>query len=131
MSKDTHDQAQTSIGISIGESYGNTFSNIDVIGYQKGINIDKAQNTTFNTVNIISLEALKIINETHIQLSKLEINQKLQEDIHIKLKQIETAPTKESATSTYIKLISSLADHVTVLTPLWPHLCLLGGSLIS
>ncbi|GAL60421.1 hypothetical protein EV102420_38_00240 [Pseudescherichia vulneris NBRC 102420] len=131
MNKDKNDKHESSTGISIGKSYGNTFSNVDVIGYGNGIIMDEAYNTTFNSINIIGLQALKVIKETQILLSKIKLDEKLQNDINIKLKEIETAPTKESATSTYMKLISSLSDHVTVLTPIWPHLCILAGSLIA
>ncbi|EED0757216.1 hypothetical protein PN368_001530 [Escherichia coli] len=131
MSKDKNAPSLPSTGIYIEKGFGNQLSNITSVGYDVGIRFDEAYNNKFSSVQVISLDALTVLEQTKIQLLNLNIDEKLKNEINNKLDEIKTAPSKESASNSYIKLMSSLSDHVTVLTPLWPHLCTLAGSLIA
>ena len=131
MNKDKKDESTRTVGIDIGHGENNVFSGITTVGYDTGMRFGSSVNNTFNDINIISLEALKIIEETQKQLAGLEIDKKLQQQVKDQLNDIKTARSKESATFSYMKQISCLSDHVTVLTPILPQLFLLAGNLAS
>ncbi|RDU16075.1 MULTISPECIES: hypothetical protein [Citrobacter freundii complex] len=131
MKKDKKEHQQATTGIYIGSGVGNSFNDVSISGYQTGIHFNEASDNSFNSVQIISLDAIKSIQQTKIELSKMKIDKRLLDEITAHLTEVQMANSKENAINSYMKLISSLADHVTALTPIWPHLCLLGGSLIS
>lgn len=131
MKKDKKDESNRTVGIDIGHGENNVFSVVTTVGCDTGIRIGSSVNNTFNDIKIISLDALKIIEETQKQLAGLEIDKKFQQQVQDQLNDIKTATSKESATTSYMKLISCLSDHVTVLTPILPQLFLLAGNLAS
>lgn len=130
MSEDIKHISNQSIGMSFGKACDNTFSNVEISGYDLGMQFDEASGNKFSEIKIISPEALKIIETTKHKLSSLDIDKQLRTEIEAKLNQIEKSEAKDNAANSYLKLMSSLSDHVTVLTPIWPQLCLLAGNLI-
>jgi hypothetical protein len=131
MSEDKKDESTRSVGIDIGYGENNVFSGITTTGYDIGMRFGSSVNNTFNDIKIISLDALRIIEETQWQLDGLKIDKKFRQQVQDQLNDIKTATSKESATTSYMKLMSSLSDHVTVLTPILAQLFLLAGNLVS
>ncbi|RKT75635.1 hypothetical protein BJ925_3692 [Rahnella aquatilis] len=131
MSEDKKDESTRSVGIDIRHGEDNFFSGITTTGYDIGMRFDSSVNNTFNDIKIISLDAFIIIEKTQWQLDSLIIDKKFRQQVQDQLNDIKTATSKESATTSYMKLMSSLSDHVTVLTPILPQLFLLAGNLVS
>jgi L-fucose mutarotase/ribose pyranase (RbsD/FucU family) len=131
MSEDKKDKSINSFGIYIGHGEKNVFSEVEISGHNTGMYFDTSINNTFNKVKIISLDALKIIEETQAKLVEMEIDKGLHQQVQDQLDAIKNATDKESAKNSYMKMISCLSDHVTVLTPVLPQLFLLASNLLG
>lgn len=131
MNEENKDVFQNSKGMELGTVEGGNFTNVVISGYQTGMRIQNVKNSTFSSVTIISLEALQEIENTKKELTKIKIDEQKHLDILLKLEEIKSSTSRDGAINSYMKLMSSLSDHVTVLSPLLPSLCLLAGSLSS
>jgi hypothetical protein len=130
MSKDESKLNRT-VGIYIEHAENSVFDGVENFGFDTGMHLGTSVNNTFKDIRNFSREAFKIIEDTQAQLARLEIDKKFQQQVQDQLNDIKTATSKESATTSYMKLISCLSDHVTVLTPILPQLFLLAGKLAS
>lgn len=98
------------------------FKNLQVSGYDVAIHLSDSFNNDFDDVKIISLEGINLIVEAQSKLQSLPLDDKIKTAISESLKDILHSQNKSGALDAYAKLMSSLSDHVTVLTPLLPLL---------
>ncbi|HEB4090221.1 TPA: hypothetical protein RZ058_001057 [Enterobacter cloacae] len=120
--KNSENAAKITCGIRIDGGVGNTFENIRIGGFDVGIQGKGAINNSFRDIHMISARGLEIIASIQSEIKSLQINQNLKEEISNSLTDLINSKDKNSAMDKYTNLMSSLADHVTVLTPVLPLL---------
>lgn len=105
----------------------NYIENVRGYGDMDGVRIEgNARNNVIVDVSVTTTEALTAINEIKGETLKLQIDEKLKLEIIQRLEAIEISKNNEEKRYNYQSLMSSIADHVTVLTPIIPALLKLG-----
>ena len=106
----------------------NYIENVRGYGDMDGVRIEgNARNNTIVDVSVTTAEALTAIKEIKGETLKLQIDEKLKADIVQRLEAIESSKNNEEKRYNYQSLMSSIADHLTVLTPIIPALMKLGS----
>ena len=119
--KKNNDVDKTTFGVRLSDnSYGNTFTNLYISGYDVGIMSSDSYDNKFENVQIISKEGMRLIKNLNETLQRLPIDEELKNYIIDSVAAIAHSKDKTTALESYTKLMSSLSDHVTVLTPVLP-----------
>ncbi|TBL90060.1 hypothetical protein [Hafnia alvei] len=116
-------------GISICRGDSNTFYGVEISGFERGIVIGEGNNNTFTDIQILSARALEITKAIEVEISQMALNEQLKKEVHVSLEAIKQSKDRDSALARYTNFMSSLSDHVTVLTPIMPLLLQLGAQL--
>ncbi|EHE2701369.1 TPA: hypothetical protein RHY09_001152 [Escherichia coli] len=116
------DSDKTTYGVLSEDSHGNVFTNLQTFGCDVGIKLVNSYNNEFQDTKIFSPEGIRLICNLSNDLQHLPIDEKLKDYIKNSVKDIAFSKDKPTALENYTKLMSSLSDHVTVLTPVLPLL---------
>ncbi|WP_410680680.1 hypothetical protein [Citrobacter braakii] len=109
-------------GIFIEDAHYNTFTDVTSSGFNTGIHVKNARGNTFSDIKVVSAEGMIIIENAMAAVKQLNADEKFKEDILQALRDALEAKDKTDAKDSYLKFMSSMSDHVTVLTPALPYL---------
>ncbi|MGP3068500.1 hypothetical protein [Serratia nevei] len=115
--------------VTIGENAKrNIVQNVRGYGDFDAIKIEgNAEDNSIFDVSVTSVKALTAIEEIKRETRKLEVDEAIKEEIIQRLEELERSKNPQEKDSIYRKLMSSLADHTTVLTPILPALAKLAS----
>ncbi|WP_336842306.1 hypothetical protein [Serratia nevei] len=115
--------------VTIGENAKrNIVQNVRGYGDFDAIKIEgNAEDNSIFDVSVTSVKALTAIEEIKREIRKLEVDEATKEEIIQRLEELERSKNPQEKDSIYRKLMSSLADHTTVLTPILPALAKLAS----